>query len=64
MRFPCWCAALAISGGLLVARPCLAQAEREMLREGKAALEAKDFNQAEKIFAQLAKQEPSATNYA
>ena len=35
-----------------------------MLREGKGALEAKDFNRAEKIFAQLAKQEPSATNYA
>ncbi len=64
MRFPAWCAALAISGGLLVAKPCLAQAETEMLREGKGALEAKDFNRAEKIFAQLAKQEPSATNYA
>jgi predicted Zn-dependent protease len=66
VRFPVWCAALAISSGLLAARPFVAPEEtpQEMLREGKAALEAKDFNQAKKIFAQLAKQEPSATNYA
>jgi len=66
VSFAAWRAALVIWGGLLVARPCPAPAEtpQEMLREGKGALEAKDFNRAEKIFAQLAKQQPSATNYA
>jgi len=66
VRTRAWCATLVISGSLLAAEPCLAPAEtpEEMLREGKGALEAKNFNRAEKIFAQLTKQDPSATNYA
>jgi tetratricopeptide (TPR) repeat protein len=41
-----------------------AQSPPEMLQEGRGALQANDFKRAEKIFAELIKQDPSATNYA
>jgi tetratricopeptide (TPR) repeat protein len=59
--------AVLLAGILLIgARPSstLPQSPQQMLQEGRAALQANDFKRAQKTFAELIKQDPSATNYA
>ncbi|MGO8818746.1 MAG: tetratricopeptide repeat protein [Terriglobia bacterium] len=59
--------AVALLGVLfLLTRPSsvAGQSAQEMLKEGREALQAKDFKRAENAFAVLIKQDPSATNYA
>lgn len=56
-----------VAGGLLVLTtlcPLLAQSPQDLVRQGKGALESRDFERARKIFAALVREQPSAVSYA